>query len=144
MKKIIFLAITFTLLTVTAAAFAADFKPLSIPGYSIRMPEGAVLPDRSILKLAETKRNPMDLRITMFLYRTEKIYIDEGGEFVYPYMEITIEADDYSIHLLTLSFINEKLEIELFENKAAFGDSHQDELMRIERLKQRKIREFNR
>ena len=150
MKRTIFLiiAVISVIFLLTGTTFAQDFtffKPLSIPDYSICMPGDAVLPDKNTLRLVEKRVNPMDSRVTMFLYQnTEKVYIDENGELTYPYMEMTIEADDYAIHLLAVSFINEKLEIEMYENRAAFGDSHQDELMRTSHFKQKKIREFSR
>jgi hypothetical protein len=143
MKKTIFLAIGL-LVAINSVALAADFKPLSIPNYTIRMPDGVVLPDRDKLILAEKRVNPLDSRITMFLYnRPEKIYIADNGEFLYPYMEMTITDDFNTVHLLTVSFINENLEIEMYQNKAAFGDFHQDEMMKITGFKQRGIREFN-
>lgn len=145
MKRMLFLAVIFVLLTAGLGLTSASrFAPLSIPGYTIAIPEDTVLPDRDIFVLTETRTDPFNPNITMYLYRDpEKVYIDEYGEFIYPYMEMTIKAkaEDDAIHLLKLSFINASLEIELYENKAAFG-AHQDELMKITHIKQRKIREF--
>ena len=63
---------------------------------------------------------------------------------LYPYMEVIKKAEDGTVYLLTMSFINKSLEIEMYENRMACGDYGNNELFRVESLKQRAIREFNR
>lgn len=146
MRKAIVLACIFALLS--PIAFATEdverytlFEPLSISGYTVKIPAGVVLPDRDVLQKAETRIHPMNHNIILYLYRhPEKRYADERG-LVYPYAEMTI-TDKTGTHLLVLSFINDKMEIELFENRAAFGDSQNDEMMRITGINQPRIREI--
>jgi len=73
------------------------------------------------------------------------MYRDRGGKLIYPYMEIIKKTADGKIHLLTVSFINERLKIEVYKDRAAFGDlRHRLMRMHFSKQRERQITVFER
>ena len=124
------------------------YRPVSInhPTYAADIPDYVILPDPSKLELAgPPRKHPNDHNIIMLLYRDSVFgYFDEtSGEEIFPYMEL-IKKEGGGFHLITLSFINAEVKIEVYEDGGAFSGRASDRLDKFVSNKERLIRRVRR
>jgi hypothetical protein len=149
MKKLMILAMLVVALVMGLRDLgqAKPYKSLSIlnPDYTVEIPDDVILPDTSQFEQAgPPRRHPQKPEITMVLYQDPNFkYLNETSrEEIFPYMEVTKKEGKVS-HLTTLAFINEKGEIEVYEDKAASGGTASGKLERVA-IKQMPLRKVPR
>ncbi len=124
------------------------YRPASInnPNYVAEIPDNVILPDTGKFELAgPPRKHPNNPNLIMLLYRDSTFgYFDEtSGEEIFPYMEL-LKKEDGGLHLVTLAFINEGAQIELYEDGGAFTGKASDRLNKFISKKERPIRRVRR
>ncbi len=150
MDKILFKSALIAFLIFAAAGLAEgkSYRPVSIhsPDYVAEVPENTILPDVSKFELAvPPRKHPNDPDLIMILYKDISFrYFDEtNGEEIFPYMEV-IKKEKGTFHLVTVSFINKELKIELYEDRSALAGQTSDRLEKYLIKEQRLIRKVPR
>jgi len=134
----------FLILALIGWVEAKPYRPISInnPNYAAEIPDSVILPDTSKFQLAEPPRkHPNDPNLIMLLYQNPAFrYFDiTTGEEIFPFMEL-IKKQEGAFHLVTLAFINEEGEIEVYEDAGAFKGRAIDKLDKFLTNKERQIR----
>ncbi len=148
MSKAGLVVVAFLTLGLADLVEGKPYRPVSIhnPNYMADIPDSVILPDASRFELAgPPRKHPQDPNLMMLLYRDSAFgYFDETtGEEIFPYMEL-IKKEDGAFHLITLAFINEGVQIELYEDGGAFKGRASDRLNKFISNQERLIRKVPR
>jgi len=150
MLRVVIQIIMAILLTMGLGSLAEGkpYRTLTInnPNYVADIPDNVILPDTRKFELAgPPRKHPHDPNLLMLLYRDPSYqYFDESsGEEVFPYMEL-IKKEEADFHLVTLAFINEEIQIEVYEDPGAFRGPACDRLEKFASKADRQIRRVSR